>query len=266
MTSINWQNYLDKGIEAVKTAGLLLHDFLLLKVELKPDGSPVSNADKAVEQAIRNLIIPQFPDCGFEGEEFETINPNAALRWLCDPIDGTWSFLNKEVTAAITLSLFAEGQPKVAIIYNPFTEELYAGCEGRPVLLNQLSLPRMTRENLAESLINFHISPSKSDLILQIYNWWEQERFAKVVSQGGSVAYGMAKVAEGIHSVYIGFNNKKSNLWDLGAGIFLIRSIGGKVTDQFGNDLYQCEADQMIIASAQADIHAEMMELLREVV
>ena len=48
MTQINWQDYLDKGIEAVLNAGLLLHDFLLLKVELKPDGSPVSNADKAI--------------------------------------------------------------------------------------------------------------------------------------------------------------------------------------------------------------------------
>jgi len=260
--AIIWEKYLNRAIEAVKSAGLLLSDFQTLQVELKSDGSPVSNADKAIERAIRDMLIPQFPDCGFEGEEFETVRPNAALKWLCDPIDGTWSFLNKETTAAITLSLFEGDTPRVAVIYNPFTQELYAGCEGLPTMLNQALLPRMTRPNLAESLVNFHIHASQSNLISQLYDWWQKEYFAKVVSQGGSIAYGMAKVAEGIHSVYLGKNRKKSNLWDLGAGIFLIRSIGGKVTDQFGNELYQSNSNQMIVASTQADIHEEMLKLL----
>lgn len=194
MANTNWKKYLDKGIAAVKAGGLVLGDTSLHRMEIKADGSPVTAADKAVEKQIRDTLIPLFPECGFEGEEFETVRPDAPLRWLCDPIDGTWSFLNKEITAVISLSLFEGGIPKVAIIYNPFTQELYTGCEGQPSLLNQQVLPRMTRNSLADSLINFHVHASQTDLISQIYHWWEQERFAKVVSQGGSVAYGMAKV------------------------------------------------------------------------
>lgn len=264
MANTNWKKYLDRGIEAVKAGGLIWQDTRLHQMELKVDGSPVTAADKAVEKQIRDILIPQFPECGFEGEEYETVRPEASLRWLCDPIDGTWSFLNKESTASISLSLFEDGHPKVAIIFNPFTQELYAGCEGEPARLNQKPLPRMTRANLEEGLVNFHVHASQTPLICQIYDWWDQERFAKVVSQGGSVAYGMAKVAEGIHSVFLAKTRKRSNLWDLGAGIFLIRSIGGKVTDSKGNDIYTCESDQLMVASTEAAIHEEMLQLLTE--
>ncbi|MGB0525107.1 MAG: inositol monophosphatase family protein [Flammeovirgaceae bacterium] len=264
MANTNWYKYLEKGIEAVKAGGLVLNDTSLHKMEIKEDGSPVTAADKAVEKKIRDILIPTFTECGFEGEEYETVRPNASLRWLCDPIDGTWSFLNKENTAATSLSLFEDGVPKLAIIYNPFTQELYTGCEGISPTLNQKPLPRKTRINLAEGLLNFHVHASQTDLICQIYDWWHQEKFAKVVSQGGSVAYGMAKVAEGIHSVYLGKTRKRSNLWDLGAGIFLIRSIGGKVTDRNGNDIYTSESNQLMIACTEAAIHEEMLQLLSE--
>lgn len=64
-----------------------------LREERKADGSPVSAADRAAEQAARDWLASRFPDDGVLGEELGETRPDARRRWVIDPIDGTKSYL-----------------------------------------------------------------------------------------------------------------------------------------------------------------------------
>ncbi len=106
-----------------------------LKVETKADGSPVSHADRAAEQAARAFVQRYFPEDGVLGEEFGATRPEAKRRWCIDPIDGTKSFL---AGAPLWGSLVAlvEGETVLAGAARfPVTSEAIAAAPGEGVVV-----------------------------------------------------------------------------------------------------------------------------------
>jgi fructose-1,6-bisphosphatase/inositol monophosphatase family enzyme len=79
----------------------------------KSDGSPVSLADLNAERAAREWIEQRFPDDGIIGEELPPVRVSAARRWIVDPIDGTYTFL-QSVPLWGTLIAVAEGESVIA--------------------------------------------------------------------------------------------------------------------------------------------------------
>jgi len=86
---------MEAALEAARCAGYVaLRSFgRSLPVDMKPDGSPVTEADRAAEQAARDWIVARFPEDGILGEEHGALREGAPRRWLIDPIDGTKSFV-----------------------------------------------------------------------------------------------------------------------------------------------------------------------------
>jgi len=84
-----------------------------LQVEIKSDGSPVTIADRAAEEAARDWITARFPHDGIEGEEFGLVRPDARRRWILDPIDGTKAFV-RGVPLWGTLVACCEGEQVLA--------------------------------------------------------------------------------------------------------------------------------------------------------
>ncbi|MEO8714351.1 MAG: inositol monophosphatase family protein, partial [Acetobacteraceae bacterium] len=90
---------LDALIEAAEAAadvaGAVIRPFFRTRLspDLKADRSPVTIADRAAEQAMRAVLAERFPDHGIEGEEYGVDRPDAKLRWVLDPIDGTRAFI-----------------------------------------------------------------------------------------------------------------------------------------------------------------------------
>lgn len=84
-----------------------------LSVETKRDGSPVTEADRAAEQAARDWIMSRFPEDGIMGEELEVLRPEAPRRWIIDPIDGTKTFV-RGVPLWGTLIAICEGENVLA--------------------------------------------------------------------------------------------------------------------------------------------------------
>jgi myo-inositol-1(or 4)-monophosphatase len=230
------------------------------KAKWKADHSPVTEADRALELLIKERLLAQFPGYGFIGEELPETKSLDGLVWVCDPIDGTWSFLNKELTVSIALALLQGGKPVLGIVYNPITEELFTS-EGSTALANGVELPMMKKPSLERSIVNLQISPSTASSALHLVELWAEGKYAKLLMQGGSVAYALAKVAEGVHNVYVGWTRKKPNIWDVASGIHLIETAGGVVTDVFGRPFKEKSANGLI-ASADTEIHREMVELV----
>ena len=101
-----------------------------LRVETKDDGSPVTAADRGAEERARAWIEARFPEDGILGEEFGTVRPRAARRWIVDPIDGTKSFV-RGVPLWGTLVAVAEGERVLAgAVYVPAGGELVAAAPG----------------------------------------------------------------------------------------------------------------------------------------
>lgn len=111
-----------------------------LAVESKADDSPVTQADRAAEQAIRAHIGAAFPDHAIWGEEFGGLQADAEWLWLVDPLDGTKSFVRGNPVFSTQIALWHRGQPQVAVSQVPATGECAwatlgggAFLDGRPL-------------------------------------------------------------------------------------------------------------------------------------
>lgn len=99
------------------------------RAERKPDRSPVTEADRAVEAHLRAFMERRFPECGFFGEESGTKDAGD-LRFLVDPIDGTRAFTRGQPSWSVLVALEDRGEPVVGIAYMPASEDLFVGVLG----------------------------------------------------------------------------------------------------------------------------------------
>ena len=104
--------------------------------ERKPDQSPVTEADKAAEAAIRAILEAERPDDGIHGEEYGLRKEGAGRRWVLDPIDGTISFMAGRPIFGTLIALLQDGWPVLGIIDQPIARERWAGKIGDPTTFN----------------------------------------------------------------------------------------------------------------------------------
>lgn len=98
-----------------------------LSIEAKDDKSPVTQADREIERALRDLIQKRFPNHGIVGEEYGSINEGAEFVWVLDPIDGTRAFMTGKPQFGTIIGLMHEGKPAAGCIDQPFTKERWLG-------------------------------------------------------------------------------------------------------------------------------------------
>lgn len=104
--------------------------------EMKEDASPVTQADREAEAAIRALIVQHRPDDGVIGEEYGADRPDAERVWVLDPIDGTRAFIGGRPIFGTLIALLEGGKPVLGVIDQPISGERWIGAAGRPTLLN----------------------------------------------------------------------------------------------------------------------------------
>src|SRR5690348_641537 len=98
-------------------------------ITIKADATPVTQADRGAEQAIRDLLSRATPDCGFLGEELGAVG-DQERRWIIDPIDGTKNFIRHIPVWATLIALEEAGEVTVGVIHNPVTGELLSARRG----------------------------------------------------------------------------------------------------------------------------------------
>ncbi len=91
---------------------------------------PVTEADRAGEAAMRQLIRRAFPHHGIVGEEFGSERAEAEYVWVLDPIDGTRAFIAGLPTWGTLIGLTRHGAPAYGLMHQPFTEERFFGDGG----------------------------------------------------------------------------------------------------------------------------------------
>lgn len=132
MTLEPLHNVLDFAVEVAWRAGrvTLAHYQTGVAAEAKADDSPVTVADREAERLVRELIEARFPADGVLGEEFGQTRPDAARRWIVDPIDGTRSFVRGVPLYGVLLALEEAGDPVLGVIHFPALGETVWAARG----------------------------------------------------------------------------------------------------------------------------------------
>ena len=107
-----------------------------IQADAKADASPVTEADRACERAMRSLINETFPDHGILGEEYGAENLGAEYVWVLDPIDGTNSFVTGKPLFGTLIALCHNKVPIIGVIDAPGVDERWVGAQGLPTTLN----------------------------------------------------------------------------------------------------------------------------------
>ena len=133
-----------------------------LQITTKPDNTPVTDADRAVEQAIRDAISATYPADTVVGEEFggSKLTPDDPNRyWVIDPIDGTKNFLRGVPTWATLIALVVGGQVVTSVVSSPaLYRRWYATRGGGAYVSENGATPRSLRVSAVASLADASIA------------------------------------------------------------------------------------------------------------
>ena len=107
-----------------------------LTVELKADGTPVTEADRRAEEAMRELFARETPSFGVLGEEHGESPGDGRHRWVIDPIDGTKSYIHRVPLFGTLVALERDGEPVVGVVACPAVGETAWASRGGGAFLN----------------------------------------------------------------------------------------------------------------------------------
>ena len=230
MTPAELDRALAAAIEAARAAGEVAMKYYRtgFDVTLKPDATPVTQADRGAEQAIREVLGRAFPEHGFLGEEFGAVG-DQQRRWIIDPIDGTKNFVRHVPIWATLLAIEEAGEIVVGVIHNPVTGDLLSARRGGGVRLNGEPVRVSTIAGLREATL-LHAGLK----LLKDAGYWDG--FVRLVDatdrQRGFGDYlGYAMVAEGKAEIYLETDLKP---WDLAPCKVIVEEAGGRFTDFAG--------------------------------
>lgn len=201
-------------------------------VTVKPDRSPVTAADRMVEERLRAFLERTFPSVGFLGEETGgRADAGSGLTFVLDPIDGTRAFMRGITTWSVLLALLDGEHPVVGIAYLPAERDLYVGALGHGAHANGRPLRVSRVAALEESSIShgaiaqFHADGSTDALV---------GLGTATYSQRGLTDFdGYRRLLHGGIDAVI---DPAVAVWDMAAACVLVREAGGRFSDLDGND------------------------------
>lgn len=216
---------------ARKAGRALLKDFgevENLQVSTKGPADFVSRADKTAEATIREELLHARPTYGFLGEEGEEIEgDDPTRRWIVDPLDGTTNFLHGLPHWAVSIALEHKGQIVAGVIYDPVKDEMFYAEKGGGSWLNESRLRVSSRHRMIESIFATGLPfAGRADLPETIQDLARILPTCAGVRRFGAAALDLAYVAAGR---YDGFWERGLHVWDMAAGLIIVREAGGIV-------------------------------------
>lgn len=241
----NPSTYMDAVAEVAGIAGSVAQRYYGTNPESrrKSDGSPVSIADVNAERAAREWIELRFPEDGIIGEELPPVRERARRRWILDPIDGTYTFL-QGVPLWGSLVAVAEGESVIAgAAFFPALNEIIVAAPGEGCWWNgsrtsASSVSELSDARLVTTDARFVRDPSRRQ------RWLRLQDSARTMRTWGD-CYGYLLVATGRADIMV---DDVISEWDAAALMPIITEAGGAFTDwrgratAFGGDVIATNA------------------------
>jgi len=198
-----------------------------LKVESKPGGSPVTNADLAVDALLRDRLLTARPDYGWLSEETADGAKRLSRRriFIVDPIDGTVAYMKHKPWWCVPIAVIEDGRPIAAVIHAPMLNETFEATLGGGARLNGRAITASDADTLDDASV---LADAR---LMEGPQWpepWPEMRFEK----RNAIAYRMALVAAGAFDAAIALSPKWD--WDIAAGALIAEEAGARVSDHHG--------------------------------
>jgi histidinol-phosphatase len=212
-----------------------------LEITTKPDNTPVTDADKAVERAIIDAIAAHYPTDGVVGEEFGSTGGKDRY-WIIDPIDGTKNFLRGVPTWATLIALVENEKVVVSVVSSPaLYRRWYAREGGGAYVLEGSAVSAANLQSASRKLSVSKVSAmSDASIAYSDFQGWGARRqaFEKLLdsawrSRGMGDFWSHMLVAEGAVDVAI---EPSLALWDMAALDLIVREAGGRFSSLDGID------------------------------
>ena len=224
------QDVIDFAVDAAQRAGritLQWYQQRSLSVSVKSDGSPVTEADYAVERFLRSEILAAFPGDTVWGEEEGVRAGRTGRSWVIDPIDGTKAFVQGVPLYATLLALVDDRGPAVGVICLPALDECVWAGRGRGAYWNG-----------TPCRVSDHAGLDRSYVCTSGLSYWPDPVLARVRDAGARVrtwgdAYGYALVATGRAEAMV---DPECSGWDVAPMSVIMAEAGGQFSDTSGDD------------------------------
>lgn len=212
-------------------------------VETKGITDVVTDVDAACERVIVEAIAARFPEHGVLAEEGTERRSTACCVWIIDPLDGTKNYAHGRDRCAVSVALSVDGSVVVAVVYAPFSHELFTAERGsgawhmdRPMCV---STTASLREAMVASAWTYDGANAEQAQLARMTRVFGE---VQALRSTGCAALDLADVARGRFDAYFEPGLKP---WDTAAGALLVREAGGVVT-RFDGVPHDVEAPDMI--------------------
>ena len=243
-------------IEATLAAGAVVMSFYqsAYSVTDKSPDNPVTEADFASDQLLKERLLALLPEAGWLSEETKDSPERLGKQflWCVDPVDGTKEFIMGIPEFSISVALVEWGKPVLAVVFNPATGELYYGAKGHGFFFND----QRTTVSATPQLKGAVIDASRSERKKGEFAPFEELLTIRTI---GSVAYKLARVAAGQCDAT--WSRGPKHEWDVCAGAFLVQEAGGMATDLIDRPMTFNQAHPKVngIIADNGHLHAEIL-------
>lgn len=221
------------------------------EVETKEDDSPVTIADRSVEERLRAIIEEKRPEDGIIGEEFGIKESKNQYNWVLDPIDGTKSFVIGRPSFGTLIALCENDVPILGIIDQPILKERWIGIKGQATTFNGKAVTTRSCKDLKQA----RLASTDPD---QLPNEWQNLRKASsiFVWGGDCYSYGLLSMGglDGVVETQLG-------TYDYCALPPIIEGAGGWMGDWNGNAL-DIKSDGRTIAVGDIALKDQILEIV----
>ncbi len=212
-----------------------------LQVSVKGPSDFVTSADFNVEKILIEELTKSKKNFSFLSEESGLIkNKDKKNMWIIDPIDGTSNFLHGIPHFAISIALQSGNEIVSGLIFDPIKNEMFYAEKNNGSYLNNKRIRVSKRKNIDECLFATNGKKFKD---VKLHN-----------RKSGSAALDMAYVASGR---YDGYFQENLNLWDIAAGLILVKEAGGIL-----NQVNLTKNENLEIIASSSNINEKMLEKL----
>ena len=235
--------------------------FRSVSAEFKGDASPVTIADRDAEDAMRTILMAEYPQDGVIGEEYPEHEGRSGRQWVLDPIDGTISFIAGRPIFGTLIALLHDGWPVLGMIDQPISGERWVGRIGMPTTLNGKDIRTRSCKSLDAAILAtsspHYFDSQGADAYMRLaHAVGGNKRQGMIVYGGDCYNYGM--LAAGQIDIVCESGLK---LFDYAALVPVVEGAGGTMSDWQGNPL-DAQSDGSVIALGDPARLEDVLEAL----
>jgi myo-inositol-1(or 4)-monophosphatase len=257
------QRVLDLAVRLAREAGALQRERYETPLEIRTKSTAtdlVTEVDGACEALIVSTLTAERGDDAILAEEGGgTDRPDAAWRWVIDPLDGTTNYAHGYPRFCVSIGVEHDGERTVGVVYDPLLDELFTAVRGQGAQRNGRPIEASRTDDLGRALIATGFAYDvRRNPVDNVDHFIAFLKNARALRRDGAAALDLCYVAAGRLD---GFWELRLHPWDVAAGILILEEAGGRVSNLAGG---AAPSSGREIVASNGRIHSAMIEILRD--